>query len=104
VVIDGDAPVPAAPTALTLLGSARISPATQTLRLSWTASAQPVRQYNVYRRNPGNDRTYLGGTSNDAYFVPRLDRVGTESSAIIDVEAVGPTFVRSAPASVTVTW
>jgi hypothetical protein len=58
----------------------------------------------VYRRNPGNDRTYLGGTSNDAYFVPQLDRVGSETSTVIDVETVSPTFDRSAPASVTVAW
>jgi len=58
----------------------------------------------VYRRNPGNDRTYLGGTSNDSYFVPWLDKVGNETSTIIDVEAVSTTFNRSAPASVTLTW
>jgi endo-beta-N-acetylglucosaminidase D len=95
---------PAAPTSVTLLGTSRISPAAQTLRLRWTAPAGPVRHYNVYCRNPGNNPTYLGGTSNDAYFVPRLDRVGNETSTVIDVEAVSPTFNRSAPASVTVTW
>jgi hypothetical protein len=58
----------------------------------------------VYRRNPGNNRTYLDGTGNDAYFVPRLDRMGGETSTTIDVEAVAPTFARADPASVTVTW
>jgi endo-beta-N-acetylglucosaminidase D len=97
--------VPPAPPPVTLLGAARISPTRQTLRLSWTGGPPgPVHHYNVYRRNPGNDRTYLGGTSNVAYFVPRLDRVGSETATTIDVEAVSPTFARSAPASVTVPW
>jgi mannosyl-glycoprotein endo-beta-N-acetylglucosaminidase len=58
----------------------------------------------VYRRNPDGSRTYLGGTSNDVYFVPLLIRVGSESSTVIDVEAVSATFALSAPASLTVGW
>jgi hypothetical protein len=58
----------------------------------------------VYRRNWGSTRTYLGGTSNTAYFVPLLSRAGDETSTTIDVEAVGFTFARSQPGSTTVSW
>jgi mannosyl-glycoprotein endo-beta-N-acetylglucosaminidase len=55
----------------------------------------------VYRRNSDGTRTYLGATPNDAYFVPQLDRAGTESTTAIEVEAVSAEYGRSAAATTT---
>ncbi|NRQ40335.1 glycoside hydrolase [Nonomuraea sp. NN258] len=105
-VYDGEVDVPAAPTGVSVLGATDVSPSRKSLRLSWTAAAGSgqVHHYDVYRRNPDGTRTYLGGTPNDAYFVPQLDRAGTETTTTIDVEAVSAEFGRSPAASTTVTW
>ncbi|MGW2159567.1 endo-beta-N-acetylglucosaminidase [Nonomuraea sp. NPDC001699] len=102
-VHDGAVDVPAAPTGVSVLGVTDVSAGRKSLRLSWSGSGQ-AHHYDVYRRNPDGTRTYLGGTPNDAYFVPQLDRVGTETSTTIDVEAVSPEYGRSPAASTTVTW
>ncbi|MDN3358535.1 hypothetical protein, partial [Actinomadura sp. DC4] len=102
-VVDG-AQTPGPPSAITVLGTARTTATTQTVRMKWTASANPVHHYNVYRRNPDGSRTHLGGICNDAYFVPLLTRIGGEGSTTLDVEAVSPTFARSTAASATVSW
>nr|WP_082534636.1 discoidin domain-containing protein [Nonomuraea pusilla] len=102
-VHDGPVDAVAAPSGLTVLGAADVSATSKSLRLSWTGSGQ-VHHYDVYRRNPDGSRTYLGATPNDAYFVPRLDRVGAETSTTVEVEAVGAEYGRSAPATTTVTW
>ncbi|MEU5867637.1 discoidin domain-containing protein [Nonomuraea sp. NPDC047529] len=102
-VYDGAVDVPAAPTGVSVLGVTDVSAGRKSLRLSWSGSGQ-AHHYDVYRRNPDGTRTYLGGTPNDAYFVPQLDRVGTETSTTIDVEAVSPEYGRSPAASTTVTW
>ncbi|MFI9295564.1 endo-beta-N-acetylglucosaminidase [Streptomyces gardneri] len=104
-VYDGTVDSAAAPTGLTVLGSTDVSSTGKSLRLSWTASATgAVHHYEVYRRNPDGSRTFLGATPNDAYFVPRLDRVGTEASTTLDVEAVSTEYGRSAPVTTTVNW
>lgn len=95
-------PIP--PTGLTVLGAVNTGDNTQTNRLRWTASPSAVHHYNVYRKNPDQSRTRLGGTSNGAYFVPRLQRVGGESATIIDVETVGMTFTRSSAVSIMASW
>ncbi|MEU8761524.1 discoidin domain-containing protein [Streptomyces sp. NPDC048659] len=101
---DGAADAPAAPTAPTVLGTTEAG-ASMSLRLGWTASAAgDVHHYEVYRRDAGGGRTFLGATPNDTYFVPRLDRAGTETSTTLDVEAVSAEFGRSPAASTTVTW
>ncbi|MFI9597139.1 discoidin domain-containing protein [Nonomuraea sp. NPDC052265] len=102
-VYDGAVDVPPAPTGVTVLGATDVSAGRKSLRLSWTGSGQ-VHHYDVYRRDPDGTRTHLGATPNDAYFVPQLDRVGTETSTTIDVEAVSPEYGRSPAASTTVTW
>ncbi|MFI6291819.1 discoidin domain-containing protein [Nonomuraea sp. NPDC050790] len=102
-VYDGAVDVPAAPSGLTVLGATDVSPTTKSLRLNWTGSGRP-HHYDLYRRNPDGTRTYLGATPADAYFVPRLDRVGSETSTVLDVEAVGAEYGRSAPASTTISW
>ncbi|MEV0643955.1 discoidin domain-containing protein [Phytomonospora sp. NPDC050363] len=104
-VYDGTVDGAASPTALTVLGTTDVSATRKSLRLAWTASASgSVHHYDVYRRDSGGGRTYLGATPNDAYFVARLDRAGTESSTTIEVEAVSTEYGRSAPATTTVAW
>ncbi|HCU49953.1 MAG TPA: glycoside hydrolase, partial [Micromonosporaceae bacterium] len=104
-VYDGAIDAPSAPAALTVLGTTDISSTRKSLRLSWTASpGGQVHHYDVYRRNPNGTRSYLGATPNDAYFVPQLDRVGTEATTTLDVEAVSTEFGRSAATSTTVSW
>ncbi|WMX43974.1 discoidin domain-containing protein [Streptomyces roseicoloratus] len=104
-VYDGTVDAPSAPTAPTVLGTTDTGAGTRSLRLAWTASsAGDVHHYEVYRRDPDGGRTFLGATPNDSYFVPKLERVGTETSTTLDVEAVSTEFGRSPAASTTVTW
>ncbi|WP_395297415.1 discoidin domain-containing protein [Kitasatospora hibisci] len=106
-VYDGAVDAPAAPSGLTVLGASDVvAGSSQSLRLSWTASAggAPVHHYEVYRRNADGSRTYLGATPSDAYFVNRLDRAGGESSTTVEVEAVSTEYGRSAAAAATVSW
>lgn len=102
-VYDGAIDAPSAPSGVTVLGSTDVSATQKSLRLSWT-SGGAAHHYEVYRRNPDNSRTYLGATPNDAYFVPQLDRVGTEAATTIEVEAVSAEYGRSAAATTSVTW
>ncbi|MER7667400.1 discoidin domain-containing protein [Kitasatospora sp. NPDC096128] len=105
-IYDGAVQTPAAPSGLTVLGASDVTPgAGQSLRLSWTAApGGNVHHYEVYRRNADGSRTFLGATPNDAYFVGRLDRAGTEAATTLDVEAVSTTYGHSAVASTTVGW
>ncbi|HEY9368725.1 endo-beta-N-acetylglucosaminidase [Streptomyces sp.] len=104
-VYDGGVDTAAAPTGVTVLGATDVSSTRKTLRLGWTPSAGgSVHHYEVHRRNPDGTRTFLGATPNDAYFVPRLDRVGTEATTTLDVEAVSTEYGRSPAATTTVTW
>jgi len=103
-VYDGDVDSVEAPSALSVLGVTDVSSTRKTLRLAWNAASGPVHHYDVFRRNVDGTRTYLGGTTNDAYFVPRLDRVGTESTTTIEVQAVGAEGGRSAAVSTEVDW
>ncbi|MEV7602434.1 discoidin domain-containing protein [Kitasatospora sp. NPDC089797] len=103
---DGSVETPAAPSGLTVLGASDVTAgSSQSLRLSWTAApGGNVHHYEVYRRNPDGSRTFLGATPNDAYFVGRLDRAGTETATTLDVEAVSTTYGRSDVASTVVGW
>ncbi|GAA2740549.1 endo-beta-N-acetylglucosaminidase [Kitasatospora cinereorecta] len=104
-VYDGTVDAAATPTGLTVLGSTDVSATRKSLRLSWTASASgAVHHYEVYRRNPDGTRTFLGATPNDVWFVPQLDRVGSETSTTLEVEAVSTENGRSAAASTTIAW
>ncbi|RJL30172.1 glycoside hydrolase [Bailinhaonella thermotolerans] len=102
-VYDGSVDAPSAPTGLQVLGATDVSSSRKSLRLAWTGSSG-VHHYDVYRRDADGGRTYLGATPNDAYFVPQLDRAGTEQSTTIEVEAVSAEYGRSAAATTTVTW
>ncbi|GAA0691096.1 discoidin domain-containing protein [Kitasatospora atroaurantiaca] len=103
---DGAVDASAAPTALTVLGATDVSATRKSLRLAWTASAggAPVDHYELYRRNPDGTRTFLGATPDDAYFVPQLDRAGSESATTVEVEAVSTEYGRSTAATTSVSW
>ncbi|MFE5963907.1 discoidin domain-containing protein [Streptomyces sp. NPDC056463] len=104
-VHDGAVDTAAAPTAVTVLGATDVSAGAKSLRLAWTPSASgSVHHYEVYRRNADSTRTFLGATPNDALFVPRLDRAGTEPSTTLEVEAVSTEYGRSPAATTTVGW
>ncbi|MFI8521269.1 discoidin domain-containing protein [Streptomyces sp. NPDC085481] len=104
-VYDGTVDAPAAPTAPTVLGTTDTGTTSRSLRLAWTPSASgSVHHYEVYRRNADGSRTFLGATPNDSYFVPKLDRAGTETTTTLDIEAVSTEFGRSPAASTAVTW
>ncbi|MEV0533853.1 discoidin domain-containing protein [Kitasatospora sp. NPDC050463] len=105
-VYDGSVDAPAAPTGLSVLGASDVvAGSSQSLRLSWTASASgSVHQYELYRRNADGSRGYLGATPSDAYFVNKLERAGTESSTTVEVEAVSTEYGRSTAATTTVSW
>jgi mannosyl-glycoprotein endo-beta-N-acetylglucosaminidase len=75
-----------------------------TLRMKWDHSPSNVYYYNVYRRNPDSSLTYLGGTPNNAYFVPMIKRVAGDSLVTVEVEAVGLDFGHSAHATTTFLW
>lgn len=74
-----------------------------TLRLRWNHSADAVNHYNVYCRRPDDSLEWLGGTPNNAYFVPEILRNG-DSLAAIEVEAVGPDFRHSSHAVLQFPW
>jgi len=103
-VYDGTVDSVAAPSGLTVLGTTDVSSTRKSLRLSWTAASGAIARYDLFRRNADGTRTYLGGTPNDAYFVPQLDRMGTEPATVVEVEAVGAEGGRSAAAGTTVSW
>jgi len=103
---DGTVDASAAPSALTVLGSTDVSATRKSLRVAWTAPAggAPVHHYELYRRNPDGTRSFLGATPDDAYFVPRLDRAGSESATTVEVEAVSTEYGRSTAATTSVSW
>ena len=72
-----------------------------TLRLRWDHSPSNPTYYNVYRYNPDQSLTYLGGTPSDAYFVQQVPPAPGDSLVTIAVEAVGPDFAASAHATTT---
>ncbi|MEV4612568.1 discoidin domain-containing protein [Kitasatospora sp. NPDC049258] len=103
-VYDGAVDATAAPAGVTVLGNTDVSATRRSLRLAWTPPTGAVHHYEVYRRNPDGTRSFLGATPNDSYFVPQLDRVGSESTTTIEVEAVSAEYGRSAAASTLVGW
>jgi len=103
-VYDGVVDAVDAPSGLSVLGVTDVSSTRKSLRLAWSAASGPVHHYDVFRRNADGTRSYLGGTTNEAYFVPQLDRAGTESASTVEVEAVGAEGGRSAAVGTEVEW
>ncbi|WP_394617702.1 hypothetical protein JNUCC0626_00985 [Lentzea sp. JNUCC 0626] len=91
---------PAAPTNLAVEQVSRTNATTASARLTWTRSPN-VRQYRVYKWT-GTERIFLGGTTNDAYFVPAIPLTPSET-AQIEVEAVSEAFDVSPPVRVSIT-
>ncbi len=75
-----------------------------TLRLRWDHVIGATSHYNVYRRNPDNSLTFLGGTPNNALFIPELLRVGDEAVVTVEVAAVGTDFGHSNHATIAFNW
>jgi len=103
-VRNGPVSTPAAPTGLYIDTYEFINPSTVNLRLKWSHTADSLYYYNVYRRNPDNTLSYLGGTPNNAYFVPSLERIDSESTTVIEVEAVALDFGHSSHATTVFDW
>jgi autotransporter-associated beta strand protein len=97
-IFDGAAVVPAAPANVVVEALNSIDSNTMSLRLKWTASPDPIRQYNVYVRHLNNSRIWAGASLNNVYFLPIVRRINNEASFKIEVEAVSPTFGTSAAA------
>jgi mannosyl-glycoprotein endo-beta-N-acetylglucosaminidase len=75
-----------------------------TLRLRWDHSIDEVYYYNVFRRNPDSSLTYLGGTPNNAYFVPSVKYEQGDSAISVLVQTVGSEFGESSFAETTFEW
>ena len=102
--LDGPSETPEPPSGLYVDSFQLINDQQGTLRLRWDHSPSNCRCYNIYRMNPDSSRTFLGGTPNNALFVPEINRVGNEQSTSLEVEAVGQQFTASTAASVTIDW
>ncbi len=75
-----------------------------TLRLRWDHSTSDHYYYNVFRRNHDSSLTYLGGTANNAYFVPYVAYQQGDSAVPILVQTVGNDFGESAFAETNFEW
>jgi len=75
-----------------------------TLRLRWDHSTSEVYYYNVFRRNQDSSLTYLGGTPNDAYFVPFVKYETGDSAVAILVQTIGNEFGESDFAETSFEW
>lgn len=103
-IVDGPVDVPGAPSAATVSDFATAGPREGSARLTWTESPDPTYSYYVYQRNPDSTRSFLGGTSGTALFLPRVTRIANETQTTIEVEAVSAERGRSTAATTTVSW
>lgn len=74
------------------------------LKLKWDHAAQSRYYYSIFRRNPDQSRSWLGGTANNAFYFPEIKRIGSEPAALIEIETVGNDFGSSAPAVFAFNW
>ncbi|MGV3531160.1 MAG: endo-beta-N-acetylglucosaminidase, partial [Chthoniobacteraceae bacterium] len=95
-IYDGAVTAPSIPTGLVIDHQESVDVDTLSLRLRWTHSAAPLHHYDVFVRHPDGTRVWLGATPSNVYFVPAARRKGAENSMVVEVEAVSPTFARSA--------
>ncbi|MFA8344245.1 MAG: LamG-like jellyroll fold domain-containing protein, partial [Rhodothermaceae bacterium] len=75
-----------------------------TLRLKWDHSSDKVTQYNVYKKNPDNSRTFIGGSINNACFIPWVGKAENESDIVLELEAVGEDFGHSSAVTADFNW
>ncbi|MFH1277548.1 MAG: LamG-like jellyroll fold domain-containing protein [Candidatus Eisenbacteria bacterium] len=100
----GPVDVPGAPSNLVASDFAATGTRTGNVRVAWDAAEGPVRLYHVYQVNPDGSRTFLGGTSNRAWFAPEVSRVADETRTTIEVVAVSDEYGFSAPETTSVFW
>jgi len=98
-VRSGTTVIPAAPSTLTLEGTATNpnEALATSMRMKWTASPDPVLHYNVYYRQnlspaTDNQRVWLGATPIPYFFAQEVRRIGSESEGYIQIEAVSPSY------------
>ncbi|MFI5238043.1 MAG: hypothetical protein ACHQLA_08900, partial [Ignavibacteriales bacterium] len=103
IIYNGTIDVPNPPTNLFVENKVD-EPGFVTLRLRWDHSTSESYYYNVFRRNPDNSITYLGGTSNNAYFVPFVKYEPGDSAVSILVQTIGNEFGESSFAETTFEW
>ncbi len=75
-----------------------------TLRLRWDHSTSDVYYYSVFRRNQDNSLTYLGGSANNAYYVPFVKYETGDSAVSVLIQTVGNDFGESDFAETTFEW
>jgi endo-beta-N-acetylglucosaminidase D len=80
----------------------QVNDTTASVRLTWTKAPLKPREYRVFQRHANGTRTYLGGTPNDAYFVPAVAKRAGES-VTIEIVSISDSFLTSAPVAVIVT-
>ncbi|NNG27032.1 MAG: T9SS type A sorting domain-containing protein, partial [Ignavibacteriaceae bacterium] len=102
-IYNGSIDVPEPPTNLYVENKVD-EPGFVTLRLRWNHSITDVYYYNVFRRNQDNSLTYLGGTSNNAYFVPFVKYEQGDSAVTVLVQTIGNEFGESSFAETTFEW
>jgi len=59
------------------------------VRLRWTASPDPVIAYQLYRRNPGGGRSWIGATAGTAFFLSSVEHVAGEEATVLEIEGLG---------------
>ena len=110
-VIEGMADIPAPPSNVSLQDSAQLDHQNASLRLLWehstdysSDSQNEIYYYNVYHKDSHGVREFLGGTTNNAFYVSDLNRSPGEMSSLIEVIAVGTEFGESLAATFNFNW
>ncbi|WP_319268530.1 hypothetical protein [uncultured Draconibacterium sp.] len=78
-----------------LLRQVKTSGNKYSLRLTWNKSKSEVRYYNIYKRKIDGTLIYLGGTSNNSFFIPEVEREIDELDFEVAIEAVSEIFTHS---------
>ena len=109
-LVRGAIDVPAAPTNATAQ-SVKMVNGSADVRLLWDHSSDYSRDenngvynYNVFRRHVDGGRSFLGGTSTNAYFVDDLQRGEGELTTQLEIETVGNEFGVSTAEPFLVRW
>ncbi len=102
-IYNGTIDIPNPPTGLYVENKVD-EPGFVTLRLRWDHSTSEAYYYNVFRRNQDNSLTYLGGTTNNAYFVPFIKYEQGDSAVSVLVQTIGNEFGESSFAETTFEW
>ncbi|MEU9197424.1 endo-beta-N-acetylglucosaminidase [Streptomyces hundungensis] len=82
----------------------RVTAGTDGLRFTWRGAPGPVRHYELHRVLADGTRRFLGGTCQNAYYVPGAVAEPGEKSARFEVRAVGELYTVSGPAPAVHPW